>query len=103
MTVEGSSIGGRTVGFESMISTVWPGSSPDLNANTAVRSSRVSSPGNLSMSALKWLDIVAPLVVIAWIGEVLRRTQNPSRGRVGPGLLRHHVGRVPGRPVLVLP
>jgi hypothetical protein len=53
------------VGFESMISTVLPGSSVDLNANTSVRSSRVSSPGNLRLSALKWLDIVAPSVVIA--------------------------------------
>src|SRR6266700_2086198 len=68
MTVEGNSVGGLTVGFESMISTVLPGYPVDLNANTSVRSSRVSSPGNLRLSALKWLDIVAPLVVIARIG-----------------------------------
>src|SRR5256885_13671684 len=68
MTVEGNSMGGLTVGFESMISTVLPGSSVDLNANTSVRSSRVSSPGNLRLSALKWLDMVAPLRVIARIG-----------------------------------
>src|SRR2546426_1508571 len=37
--------GGLTVGFESMISTVLPGSSVDLNAYTSVRSSRVSSLG----------------------------------------------------------
>src|SRR4029077_15232956 len=68
MIVGGNSIGGLTVGFESMISTVLPGSSVDLNANTSVRSRRVSSPGNLRLSALKWLDIVAPSMVIALIG-----------------------------------
>jgi hypothetical protein len=67
MTVGGNSMGGLTVGFESMISTVLPGSSVDLNAYASVRSSRVSSPGNLRLSALKWLDMVA-LVVIARIG-----------------------------------
>src|SRR5579859_1125246 len=61
MTVGGNSMGGLTVGFESMMSTVLPGSSVDLNAYTSVRSSRVSSPGNLRLSALKWLDIVTPL------------------------------------------
>ena len=47
MTAGGNSMGGLTVGFESMISTVLPGSSVDLNAYTSVRSSRVSSLGNL--------------------------------------------------------
>ena len=55
-------MGGLTVGFESMISTVLSGSSVDWNTNTSVRSRRLSSPGNLSLSALKWLDMVAPLM-----------------------------------------
>src|SRR5947209_4584613 len=70
MTVGGNSMGGLTVGFESMISTVLPGSCVDLNAYTSVRSSRVSSPGNLRWSALKWFDMVTPLMVIARIGGV---------------------------------
>ena len=74
MTVEGNSMGGLTVGFESMISTVLPGSSADLKAYTSVRSSRVSSPGKLRLSALKWLDMVAPLVVMARIGGAAART-----------------------------
>src|SRR6266567_2468325 len=73
MTAEGNSMGGLTVGFESMISTVLPGSPVDLNANTSVRSSRVSSPGNLRLSALKWLDIVAPLGSEDWFGGEDRR------------------------------
>ena len=49
--------GGALVGLESMISTVLSGSSVDGNANTSVRSRRRSSPGNLSLSALKWFDM----------------------------------------------
>src|SRR5215469_11582366 len=60
MTVGGSSIGALTVGFTSMIRAVLPGSSPDLNAKTSVSSSRVSSPGNLRLAALKWLDMPSP-------------------------------------------
>src|SRR5256885_1067687 len=55
--------GGALVGFESMISTVLSGSSAEVNMNTSVRSRRRSSPGNLRLSALKWLDIWFPLRV----------------------------------------
>jgi hypothetical protein len=34
--------------------------SGDANTNKSVKSKRASSPGNLSIAALKWLDIVAP-------------------------------------------
>jgi len=54
MTAEGNSTGGLTAGFESMISNVLPGFSADLNAYSSMRSSRVSLPGNLRLSALKW-------------------------------------------------
>ena len=40
-----------------MISTVLSGSSEDWNTNTSVKSKRRSSPGNLSLSALKWFDM----------------------------------------------
>src|SRR5260221_13372254 len=97
MTVEGNSMGGLTVGFESMISTVLPGSSDDLNAYTSVRSSRVSSPGNLRLSALKWFDMVAPLSRRADNRSGCRSgdtSPNPGRSRLSPpvpassGLLR---------------
>src|SRR6266545_3118192 len=52
-------------GFTSMISIVVSAWSEVLKTNRSVRSRRGSSPGNLSLSALKWLDTVAPLVVIA--------------------------------------
>ena len=55
--------GGALVGLESMIRTVLSGSSADVNTNTSVKSRRLSSPGNLSLSALKWLDMISPLVV----------------------------------------
>src|SRR2546430_3704537 len=48
-------------GFTSKISTFWPGLCGDANTKRSVKSRRGSSPGNLSMAALKWLDIVAPL------------------------------------------
>src|SRR5450755_3356205 len=51
-----------------MISTVLSASSAEVNMYTSVRSRRRSSPGNLRLSALKWLDMVAPLVVMARIG-----------------------------------
>src|SRR5580693_8742463 len=86
MTVEGNLMGGLTVGFESMISTVLPGSPVEENANTSVRSSRVSSPGNLRLSALKWLDMVAPSVVI--------RTGDAIKG--GSPRLPVAPGKVPG-------
>src|SRR5215475_1907421 len=63
-TVCGSPSGGLIVGFESMIRTVLAGSSSDLKANTSVRSSRVSSPGYLRLSALKWFDIVTPMLLM---------------------------------------
>jgi len=52
--------GGALVGFELMISTVLSGSQPTLNTNRSVKSRRLSSPGNLRLSALKWFDMVAP-------------------------------------------
>ena len=50
-----------------MISAVLSGSSGDVNTNTSVKSKRPSSPGNLSLSALKWFDMVPPWVVIVWM------------------------------------
>src|ERR1700689_467737 len=44
--------GGVLVGFASMISTVLSGSSADSNGKTSVKSSRLSSPGNLRLSTL---------------------------------------------------
>src|SRR3984893_15839957 len=98
MTAEGNSTGGLTAGFESMIGNVLPGFSADLNAYSSVMSSRVSSPGNLRLSALKWLDMVAPLVVIArtggtaaglvWARVRAAMACHGRRGAGGPLLLR---------------
>src|SRR5262249_8646111 len=49
-------------GFTSKMSTVLPACSGDANTNRSVKSRRGSSPGNLSIAALKWLDILAPCV-----------------------------------------
>ena len=51
--VAGGIGGGALVGFESMIRTVLSGSSDDVNTNRSVKSRRLSSPGNLRLSALK--------------------------------------------------
>ena len=45
--------GGALVGFESMMSTVLSVSSGDWKTNRSVKSRRLSSPGNLRLSALK--------------------------------------------------
>src|SRR6266700_4392164 len=58
---------GSMNGLESMISTVLSGSSGDLKANRSVKSRRASSPGNLRLSALRWLDMVAPLLVVGGV------------------------------------
>src|ERR1700685_2665622 len=87
--------GGALVGFESMISTVLPGwwrcrrwCSPGvLNTNRSVRSRRLSSPGNFRLSALKWLDMMAPLVVMARTGSGPQEVQQGGvdLAGVGPG------------------
>ncbi len=41
---------------------VLSGLSDDLNTKRSVKSRRASSPGNLRLAALKWLDIVAPFL-----------------------------------------
>src|SRR6266478_8394643 len=43
-----------------LISTVLSGLSGARKTKRSVRSRRASSPGNLRLAALKWLDIVAP-------------------------------------------
>jgi hypothetical protein len=55
--------GGALVGFESMMITVLSGSSAEVKTNKSVKSRRRSSPGNLRLSALKWLDTISPWVV----------------------------------------
>src|SRR6476646_2030853 len=77
-------------GLTSMIRTVLSGLSVDANTNRSVRSRRASSPGNLSMAALKWLDIMPPLygVLVAVTGGrgrpagdlVARRRDREPRG-----------------------
>src|SRR4029453_1904717 len=47
-----------------MISTVRSGLSGAANTNRSVRSRRASSPGDLSLAALKWFDMVTPWVVV---------------------------------------
>src|SRR5215472_10085379 len=75
-----------------MISTVVSGSSGAANTNRSVRSRRASSPGGLRSAALKWFDMVAPSVVVAWVVVVLRPGISctgsgavPCRPGVGPG------------------
>src|SRR5580693_1188376 len=79
--------GGALVGFEFMISTVLSASSGEVNRKTSVRSRRRSSPGNLSLSALKWLDMVAPLSVVGRIGGA---AAGPAWAKARPR--RHEMG-----------
>src|SRR2546421_13123843 len=65
-------------GFTSKISTVLPGLSGDANTKRSVKSRRESSPGNLSMAALKWLDIVAPF------SSAVRSPGRPNKPKIRP-------------------
>ncbi len=56
-TASGCKPGPITDGFESMMSTVLSRWSGDLNKKRSMMSRRASSPGNLKLSALKWLDM----------------------------------------------
>src|SRR5258708_33898810 len=48
-------------GFTSMIRIVLSGLSGAPKTKRSVRSRRASSPGNLRLAALKWLDMVTPI------------------------------------------
>src|SRR6266496_108008 len=74
-----------------MISTVVSGSSGELNMNTSVRSRRLSSPGNLRLSALKWFDMVSPMWVIAWVGGGPGRPRAVRPAPGWPGLAAQEV------------
>src|SRR5580658_10775237 len=65
-----------------MIRTVLSGSSAEVNMNRSVKSRRRSSPGNLRLSALKWLDISFSWCALA-ADEV--EQGGVDLGGVGPG------------------